>query len=97
MIESELAKYCRMSPSSLNRLLDRMEAKKLIVRCKDKEDRRRTLVKLGTKGRRLSHLLDFYSDINEVLLAGMSTQERALLVSLLQKVIVNLEGEELDA
>ena len=89
--ESELASYCRLSASSLNRLLDRMEAKGLVRRSKDKEDRRRTLVALGPKGRGLSHLLDFYGEINDVLLAGMSARDRKTLVTLLQKVVENLE------
>ena len=89
--ESDLASYCRLSASSLNRLLDRMEAKELVRRSKDKQDRRRTLVALGPKGRRLSHLLHFYTEINEVLLRGMSARDRDNLVALLRKVVENLE------
>ncbi len=91
--ESELAAYCRMSASSLNRLLDRMEDKRLIRRAKDKDDLRRNLVHLGSKGKKLSHLLDFYRDINGVMLKGMTAKESETLVKLLEKLVRNLEEE----
>ena len=82
--ESELARYCRMSASSLNRLLDRMATKRLILRSKDPTDKRRTLVKLGQKGQELSHLLDFYSGINKTLVGGLDAY-RAKAVLLLAR------------
>ena len=91
LTESDLADYCRMSPSSLNRLIDRMEAKKLVRRSEDPDDRRRILVEVGSRGRKLSHLLRFYSEVNDVLLADMTSRERKNLVSLLERVIANLE------
>lgn len=88
--ESELVAYTKMSASSLNRLLDRMEAKRLVMRAKDPADRRRTLVALGVRGRELSHLVSFYEDINKVIVDGFSTREQEQLVSLLERVNENV-------
>ena len=92
LCESDLADYCRMSASSLNRLIDRIEAKKLVRRSEDPSDRRRVLVELTPRGRKLSHLLGFYSEINDVLMAGMTARERTQLTSLLERVITNLKN-----
>lgn len=92
MTEGELSEYTRMSPSSLNRLLDRMEAKALVKRRKDPEDRRRVLVDLGPAGAELSGLLGFYEEVNDVLTKGMTQMERVQMVSLMEKMVANLEG-----
>lgn len=90
--ETELATYCRMSAPSVNRLIDRMEAKRLVRRLEDSSDRRRVLVDLGPRGRKLAHLVDFFSEINAVLTAGMTAAERKQLVSLLDRVVANVEN-----
>ena len=89
--ESDLAPYCRKSASSMNRLLDRMEIKRLVKRRRDPGDGRRVLVDLGREGRRLSHLLGFYEEINEVLLAGLSAKGRVQLIALLEHVSANIQ------
>lgn len=88
--ESDLAKYCRKSASSMNRLLDRMESKRLVRRGKDPGDGRTVLVHLDSAGRRRSHLLAFYEEINEVLLSGLTVKDRARFVSLLERLLANV-------
>jgi DNA-binding MarR family transcriptional regulator len=89
--EGDLAGYTRMSPPSLNRLLDRMQTKGLVERARDEEDRRRVLVSIGPEGRALAGLLHFYEEINDVITAGMTTEEKSQLVELLNRVVANLE------
>jgi DNA-binding MarR family transcriptional regulator len=90
--EGELGGYSKMSPSSLNRLLDRMESKGLVERTRDEEDRRRVLVSIGPEGQALSGLLNFYEEINNVITDGMTPEEVRQLVELLKRVVENLEG-----
>ena len=93
MTESELAGYARMSLSALHKLLDRMEAKQLVAREADEQDARRVIVRAGPRAKKLSHLINFYQEINEVALHGLNRKERENLVQLLEKVVDNLEKE----
>ena len=93
MSESELAEYCRMSASALNRLLDRMESKELVRRKADPNDQRRVLVDVGKQGKKLSHLLSFHDQTNKTLLKGMNKTEEQQLVKLLERVIENINFE----
>ena len=87
--ESELAGYCRMSPSALNRILDRMEEKDLVARYEDPEDGRRSLVHLGAAGKRKKGLLGFYEEINAVLVRGFSKRETEQVADLLERIARN--------
>ncbi len=89
--ESELAEYCRTSPSALNRLLDRMEKKGLIRRRRDPDDRRRVLVTLGTSGEETANLLGFYNEINHMLLQGFTAEESRQVASYLERIVNNAE------
>jgi DNA-binding MarR family transcriptional regulator len=95
--ESELAEYCRTTPSALNRLLDRMVEGGLVRRRRDPEDGRRVRVELDAKGRKLKPLLGFNEEINAILLQGFSRSEARQVVSLLERMVENaesaLEGE----
>jgi DNA-binding MarR family transcriptional regulator len=68
-----------------------MQTKGLVERARDEEDRRRVLVSIGPEGRALAGLLHFYEEINDVITAGMTTEEKSQLVELLNRVVANLE------
>jgi DNA-binding MarR family transcriptional regulator len=89
--ESELVAYCRTSPSALNRLLDRMEQKDLVVRLPDPEDGRRVLVTLGRAAKREANTLRFYEEINDVLLEGFTPKEVRHVQRYLERIVENVE------
>lgn len=92
MTVGELARYYRSSNVVLTRTLDRMSDRSLIEREADPRDRRVVRVKLTEKARGLSHLVDFYKDINQTIVQGLSAQEQATLIHLLERVNLNSEA-----
>ena len=92
LTESELAEYARSTPSALSRILDRMSDAGLVRRREDPDDGRRVRVELGPKGRKLSPLLDFYQDINAVLLQGFTNGEAKQVVAYLERITRNAEA-----
>jgi DNA-binding MarR family transcriptional regulator len=96
MTVGELARYYKSDNTVLTRTLDRMAERGLIERRPDPEDRRAVRVHLTEEAKGLSHLVDFYKDINQALLEGFSEQEQHLLFALLERVIANT-GEALGA
>jgi len=88
----ELARYARSTNAVLTRTLDRMTDRGLVIRQADSRDRRVIRVVLTPKARSLAHLIDFYKQINQVLLDGFSRKEQQTLVALLERVIANTEA-----
>jgi DNA-binding MarR family transcriptional regulator len=73
-------------------LRDLIEAE-FVVRERDPDDRRAYRVELTARGRALAPLLDgVLSDLDAVLLAGFSVEERATLLSLLDRMVENSRG-----
>lgn len=97
MTVGELASYYRQGNMVLTRTLDRAEEAGLVRRGPDPNDRRVVKVFLTGKAKELSHVLDLYKDINKTLLKGFTSEEKATLFGLLERVIANsreaLEGE----
>ncbi len=93
MTVSQLAAYYRVKDPTASSLVDRMEAKGLVARRRSTEDRRKVIVCLTDKSRALSGLIDFYEQINEVLLEGFSDKERAAFVAMMERLIKNTETE----
>jgi len=93
MTISQLAAYYRVKDPTASSLVDRMEAKGLVARQRSTEDRRKVIVCLTDKSRALSHLIGFYEQINDVLLAGFSDDEIAAFVSMIDRLIKNTEAE----
>lgn len=85
----ELAVYYRASEPSTSNLIARMEKKGLLVRKHDKLDRRQVKVFLTEDGKSLAYLVDFYSQVNEVLLDGFSEIEKKQFTKMLERVIEN--------
>ncbi len=76
-----------VDPSKLVGLLNDLEAEGLIVRKRDSEDRRRHIVEVSAKGSaRLEDAKKIAATVEEELLAGLDSGERAELLALLAQV-----------
>jgi DNA-binding MarR family transcriptional regulator len=89
MTITELGRYYAANIPALSRTLDRMRKEGWIERRRNAEDRRVVRIFLTRKARNLSHLIDFYREINGVLLKGFTKQERATLFAMLERIIAN--------
>jgi DNA-binding MarR family transcriptional regulator len=86
--QGPLADRLCLDRSDLVTFLDELETRGLVVRTADPTDRRRKIVELTPAGGQLLAGLDelvFAAD--EELLAGLSADERATLVRLLQRIL----------
>jgi DNA-binding MarR family transcriptional regulator len=89
----DLAERMRVEKASLTGVLDAMERRKLIVRSRNSEDRRKVNINLTAYGRSLkAQLLPYGLSINRRATRGMSAAEVDQLRGLLVRVIRNLEG-----
>lgn len=85
--QQALAERLRMDASSLVCLLNDLEDGGLIVRRRDRSDRRRGIVELSPRGERTVARVDQeLRAIDEELLAGVGSDERALLHRLLARM-----------
>lgn len=89
---TDLARAAEVNPGAMSRLLDKLEAKGLIARTADPEDRRATTIGLTEAGAVI------WQDINqcgmrvrERAMAGMSEADRAQLIRLLEQARDNLQ------
>lgn len=87
---AELARGCDLDAGSMTRLLDRLEAKQLVIRTRSVDDRRVVNLELTDAGR------DAAEDIPEVLcevqnahLAGFSVDEFTTLQDFLRRILAN--------
>lgn len=86
--QGPLADRLCLDRSDLVTFLDELEARRLVVRAADPTDRRRKIVEITPAGEELLAGLDelvFAAD--DELLAGLSAEERATLVRLLQRIL----------
>ena len=88
----DLAERMRVEKASLTSVLDAMERRKLIVRTRNSDDRRKVNINLTSHGRGLkARLLPYGASINRRATRGMSATEADQLRGLLARVIRNLE------
>jgi DNA-binding MarR family transcriptional regulator len=89
----DLAERMRVEKASLTSVLDAMERRKLIVRRRNSDDRRKVNINLTSHGRDLkAQLLPYGVSINRKATRGMSATEVDQLRGLLARVIRNLES-----
>ena len=92
--QHELAEFLRVKPSTVNGVLDRMEEKGLVRRSISGRDARRRLIHLTEKGaEKQSAFQRSFLDVEEAMVRGFSPEERAALLSLLNRVISNLKED----
>jgi DNA-binding MarR family transcriptional regulator len=85
--QQQLADRLRMDPSSLVCLLNELEESELVIRHRDRSDRRRASVELSPRGERtLCDVDKALQVVEEEMLAGLDRDERDVLHSLLARL-----------
>ena len=91
--QGRLADRLCLDRSDLVTVLDELEGRGLVTRTSDATDRRRKIVRLTAAGEQLlGGLDDLVFAADDELLAGLSDDERATLVALLQRVLPAAES-----
>jgi DNA-binding MarR family transcriptional regulator len=92
--QAELAQHLDLTPMAVATLVDRMEAAGWITRRPSETDRRANAIELQPRAEVALDKAFAVSDrVQEAALAGFSAAERKQLVSMLQRVRANLQGE----
>ena len=92
---SEMAKLVHVQPATASRMLDRMEAGGLVDRRQDAKDGRVSRIYLTQEGRNLhGPVLEVWAELESIIMADLTTDERILLRRLLLQVYQNLKSEE---
>ena len=93
--QATLADLLEVEPITLARTIDRLELSGLVERRADPSDRRARLLFLGARAHPLlEQLRALGAETREIALAGISEDERTLLMTLLTKMRANLTGRE---
>jgi DNA-binding MarR family transcriptional regulator len=93
--QATLADLLEVEPITLARTIDRLELSGLVERRADPSDRRARLLFLGERAHPLlEELRALGAETREIALAGISDDERTLLMTLLTKMRANLTGRE---
>jgi DNA-binding MarR family transcriptional regulator len=88
---TDLARAADLNPGAMTRLLDKLEARGLLVRVADPSDRRALHIHLTDAGRKLWQDVDQCGQrVRERALTGMDDATRAQLTGLLEQVRDNL-------
>lgn len=98
MAVATLAKEIHLSSSTVVGILDRLEEKKLIVRRRDKKDRRVVKVSATAQGKEfIKNSPSPLQDKLENSLKELSELEQATISLSLQRIVELMEAEEIDA
>jgi DNA-binding MarR family transcriptional regulator len=93
LTQVELAERMRVEKASLTGVLNGLEAKGLIARARNPDDRRKLNLRLTTAGRRLeARVLACGLAVNDRATRGLPPEQVRALRTLLQALTVNLEG-----
>ncbi len=89
---AELASLYGLEASSITRLVDRLEKKRLIERTRSRSDRRKTILGLTPMGKvALRRAVRIAGPIAVAMWKGVSKDERKALAAIITKVLNNLE------
>jgi DNA-binding MarR family transcriptional regulator len=92
--QAELAQHLDLTPMAVATLVDRMEAAGWITRRPSETDRRANAIELQPRAEAALEKAFAVGDrVQEAALAGFSAAERKQLVSMLQRVRANLQGD----
>ncbi|GAB2506433.1 MarR family transcriptional regulator [Pseudoxanthomonas sangjuensis] len=92
---TELARIAEVNPGAMTRLLDKLEARGLIVRATDPSDRRALHIHLTDAGRAIWRDIDQCGQrVREAALAGLDDAQRRQFIHLLEQVRDNLSVPE---
>ena len=92
---TDLARAAELNPGAMTRLLDKLEARGLVSRVADPNDRRALHIHLTDAGKAIWADVDQCGKrVREIALAGMDDAERAHFTGLLEQVRDNLSAPE---
>ena len=92
---NDIGRRVALTSGAITTAVDRVEQRGLVIRTSDQTDRRARVVKLTSKGEALIRkVFDRHAQVLERAAGGLSTAERATLVTLLKKL--GLFAERLD-
>lgn len=90
---AELARCCMQNAAGMTRLLDRLEAKGLIVRRRSRDDRRVIHIELTEDGRQAVEVVPaLLREVNQLAMQGFSEQEVAQFKGYLQRILSTIEN-----
>jgi DNA-binding MarR family transcriptional regulator len=96
--QAELAQHLDLTPMAVATLVDRMEAAGWITRRPSDTDRRANAIELQPRAEvALEKAFAVSERVQDAALAGFSAAERKQLVSMLQRVRANLQGDAAEA
>ena len=88
----ELAELYGLEVSSITRLVDRLEKKRLIERTRSRTDRRKTILSLTARGKAaLKEAVRIATPNAIAMWKGVSEKERKALAAIMNKVLKNLD------
>lgn len=89
--QKDIEKYFDIKRSSVTNILQIMEKKEMIIRKEDEKDARMKMVFFTDKGKKLSmELRNFIKHLEEVIVDGISEEDKAKYLLLLMKSLDNL-------
>jgi DNA-binding MarR family transcriptional regulator len=92
--QKELSDELGLTPATTVSAMDGMEARGFIERRRSREDRRKVYIYLTVAGRALEKQLSPYaSEVNEIALETLSSEERRVVTELLQRINRSLNAE----
>lgn len=92
LLQKDLAEYAHVEQPTMATLLSRMERDGLISRERHPSDKRASLISLSAKAKaRLPSAKDRLREIAEQATLGFSERERATFITLLRRVVNNLD------
>ena len=95
LTQVELARAAGLTSPSVSAAVLKMEADGLVKRVPDEKDRRKVYVFITEKGRqRDREIIAKCLEIEQVMLRGISAEEREVFMSLLRRMLTNLLKEE---
>lgn len=95
--QNEVASYFKLDPASISRMVETMSKKGFISVEMDSQCRRRNILKITEKGTEaIKKWQDGCRKTEEKMLNGFTSEERNMLVELLQKAYYNMEGGSVD-
>ena len=92
--QCEVIRHLKVKPSTVNGILDRMEEKELVARSVSGSDARQKLITLTEKGIKLQKQLhQAFEETEQLMMNGLSSEEREIFFFCLERVIQNLEED----
>jgi len=92
--QHEITAFLKVKPSTVAGILDRMEEKELVARSINNNDARRRTVTLTSKGQeQQACFLNIFQEIESLMLQNITDEEAAILQTLLERIIKNMEGD----